>query len=753
MNNWFVDEIKDNLRRIGSSRPLRLILAGFFLSEIILLFIPLIRDLDYEFNEIIAVLMFVAAGSSTIIIRRIYTAGEEKTLANKPASCKIPGFQESIVYIMLMLLLSAFVVLAGFILKPCCYYRTFIFFITLPLLSALMGFSAGLTVSVLIRKRHYLSWFSFLILSFLYNIWLLIKLPAVYVYSVYWGYFAGPVYDDWIPIDGTFLTHRLITAVLAALQIFVALILYAKTEVRIKITRLFFCGLGVFAVALILHYRGTGFIRTQNEIEKYLWVHRTSGNIDWYFDPAVSRENNNYLALLGEYHYEDLARQMNLSNPEKMSVFVYRDPVRKKKLMGSGKTNIARIWNNSVHVNAQDAEGVIRHEMVHVLANDFGHPLFGSVSAALLEGLAVALETDHDFLTPHQWTHILILRNQLPDMKQILDQNVFFTSATHLRYTLAGSFCRYLIDHHGMENFKRAYRSADLEDVYQINFSELLAGWKQEVMSSPVDSADLALADILLQPSYSDRNCYHAVADRMMSARKNIRAGRYSHAVESLNRAAEMDPDYLPSRRLMLNCYTKQGEYAEALKMTEEILKRDRLHPLRKVEFQTLAGDLNVLLGHDPKAKMFYDLAGKCNHAFKEAYLEYEIKNQLMYADTGSLKKIILRSLHDLPGSSGIYDIKKDSLLNLWTGKLYYEKGLWLEAIRYLDLFAFTDPVLEFCRARMLTRCLTMLGQPQCALRYLGIAGRKTVRRTDLLSIHHEILFLQWMMKQQKGKY
>ena len=58
-----------------------------------------------------------------------------------------------------------------------------------------------------------------------------------------------------------------------------------------------------------------------------------------------------------------------------------------------------------------------------------------------------------------------------PNLESLFTLTGFVQANPSISYTLAGSFCRFLIDSFGVNRFKRLYAGGDFKDVYQENLT------------------------------------------------------------------------------------------------------------------------------------------------------------------------------------------------------------------------------------------------------------------------------------------
>ncbi len=411
-------------------------------------------------------------------------------------------------------------------------------------------------------------------------------------------------------------------------------------------------------------------------------------------------------------------------------------------LIGSGKTHIARIWNNEIHVNARDAEDVLRHEMVHLLANEFGHPLYSSLSAVLLEGIAEAYGDDDGLLTPHQWARVLLMKDRLPDMDQLMRQRIFFTTATRLSYTIAGSFCKYLTEHYPLSRFKAVYRSLDFEREYGKPLGMLIEEWKTVLRNVPVDSANIAFADMLLQPSYTEKPCFHAVAGYIREIGLLMENSEFEKALPITECALKKDPGNMMLHWMKARCFQRSRYYPEAAASVEEALSRGGVHPAWRARFAVLRADVAFLAGSLEMADSLYAAAHHEYKRFAGIYFETMIRKHLLLRHPEILKNQLTEFFDADSASIENIAAGEDSLLNLWAGKLYYDNDDWRRSAHFLERAKMTDSILELLRCRMLTEIYSRTGDIRCAMIFNERALGYAKYQTDDVSINRERRFL-----------
>ena len=113
----------------------------------------------------------------------------------------------------------------------------------------------------------------------------------------------------------------------------------------------------------------------------------------------------------------------------------------------------------------------LRHEMAHVFAGAFGDPLFGvalawrwhgplplpALASGLVEGVAEAADSRVPTTTStiHQQAAAMIAAGRAPPLEEVVGAG-FSAQSGARAYTMAGSFCRFLLETRGADAAARA---------------------------------------------------------------------------------------------------------------------------------------------------------------------------------------------------------------------------------------------------------------------------------------------------------
>ncbi|MEX0601801.1 MAG: hypothetical protein WD295_00575, partial [Bacteroidota bacterium] len=241
------------------------------------------------------------------------------------------------------------------------------------------------------------------------------------------------------------------------------------------------------------------------------------------------------LAAEHEFLHDRITRELRTATTRKIAVFLYESPEQKGRLIGAAGTNLAKPWMRQVHCNLSDVDAVLKHELVHVIAAEFGFPLFRvSVNPGLVEGLAEAIERTAYDETLHRLSAQILTLGLGPDVESLFSIGGFMTAQPGVGYTLAGSFCRYLLDNYGIRRFKRLYRSGDFASNYGRTLPQLVGDWKRflEGIQPTPDELEKA-AYLFKRPTIFGKECARVIANLNKKTGEHLREKRYAEALES----------------------------------------------------------------------------------------------------------------------------------------------------------------------------------------------------------------------------
>ena len=175
---------------------------------------------------------------------------------------------------------------------------------------------------------------------------------------------------------------------------------------------------------------------------------------------------------------------------------------QKHRLMGAKNVYMAKPWRHEIYINGNSfPHPVIKHEIAHVVAGEFGSKIF-KVSASgplglplkfnvgMIEGIATALDWPHQkkSLTPHESVKALRQLKKLPPLERLFSTD-FFAFSSSRGYTTSGSFLKFLLDTYGKEKLMLAYKNGgNFDAAYSKSLLALKKEW--ELFIDQVNLAD-----------------------------------------------------------------------------------------------------------------------------------------------------------------------------------------------------------------------------------------------------------------------
>lgn len=336
-------------------------------------------------------------------------------------------------------------------------------------------------------------------------------LPQIYFFNHFWGYFPGPVYDETVRITKSYLYFRMLT-VLWILLLWNLPLLTAKRSRKALVL--------ISAAGLVFGYlnlANLGIITPRSQLQKELGMHLKTEHFYVYLNPKqFTAHEAEYWAARHEFYFHEITTLLEIDWPagRKIESYVYGSAWQKKKLSGAKFTSYVPVWlaQDQLHIAKQHLEGVLKHELVHVISKQFGNRLFnGSLSIGLIEGLAEAVSGGSSGESTLQ--QIVAAGDDFPaaeQLKSALSASGFYKDAASVSYTTTGAFVQYLLTRYPAHYFKEAYPKANLDKIYPVPLDSLIAGWERALVATEIDSTDKQVSEFMFsQLSLFQKKCPH----------------------------------------------------------------------------------------------------------------------------------------------------------------------------------------------------------------------------------------------------
>jgi hypothetical protein len=481
------------------------------------------------------------------------------------------------------------------------------FFALLPVATAIFAASSGATVALLFSRQRLgrVAVFALPCLSVAWTLARLYRDPAVFAFDPFGGYFPGPIYDEALRPPLRLLWYRLANLTWAGAGLATAVWLRPRPTLRLRLTwrpgrrPVAVCVL-VLASWLWFDARGSlGFHVTRTDLAKRLPRLTATPHFLLRSDPAAESEDEIARAAEDlEFRYHQLDRLLGVVPNGAITVYRFPSAAAKQEAVGAANTLYARPWTREIFLHADRFPSPrLRHELVHVFAARFGDPLFGislrwrlfgplpipQLASGLVEGIAEAVDFDNPSgrSTLHEAAAAMLAIGQAPALASAIGAG-FTTLAGPRAYTIAGSFCRFLLDRFGAEKLRALYRSAgDFQQTYGRDLAGLEADWRAFLATLPADESSRAEAEEdFRRPAIFHKICARELAARVSEARARLGTAP-ADAVAILTSACADDPGEPTYRLDLAEAQIAAGQPERALAMLRAAIAAGLTRPLR----------------------------------------------------------------------------------------------------------------------------------------------------------------------------
>jgi hypothetical protein len=583
------------------------------------------------------------------------------------------------------------------------------FYPVLPLASAVLVAVAGAAIAAATTRRTSAASLAvvLVLVTGAVTAWPILTGPQAFAFNHLLGHVPGPLYDERAEIGPALLGYRGLTLAWA-LALFAGAALHLRPG-RFALYRWPHRGrpvavtllVSALALGAVLQHRRSelGFFQNDRsvaralggvvETEHFVIHYPAERSADW-----VARTVRDH-----EFQYAEVRAWLALPEGAGAPIvsYVFRSASEKGDLTGAARTSIAKPWLGAMYIHDQGyPHGVLKHELVHVLAAKFGSFPFRASSRSplamntgLVEGLAVAADWRADELSVHGWARAMREVGVAPDVRDLFTASGFFSQSSARAYTLAGSFVRWLADTHGIDAVKAAYRAGDLSVVDDPGL--LFAAWETFLDAEPVDPAVRRLAEHRFRrPSILRRPCAFDVSTARQRGREALRAGRHAEAHRHFRRAAELEPQDPWHLKGLLDTHLAADEDADARRVAEDLLVHPNADDRLKAEAAMTLGDLAWRNGDlEAAAERFAEVTA---FSTGEALGRLAVAKGIVVADPilaeglrdflqGRLRRdlglLILRDLLD--------ERPDEPLVHYLLGRQLHTVGVYERAIRHLE--------------------------------------------------------------------
>jgi tetratricopeptide (TPR) repeat protein len=263
---------------------------------------------------------------------------------------------------------------------------------------------------------------------------------------------------------------------------------------------------------------------------------------------------------------------------------------------------------------------VLRHELAHVFAGAAGDRLlrlalrYGLPQPGIIEGLAVAAEwRGSGVLDSHQLVLAMRRAGLEPPLHDVLGLG-FWRLPAGRAYTVAGSFCRYLLERYGAAPLLAAYRrgggAPDFAQSFGQPFARLESDWRQFVDGQPLEAAAQEVAgERLRRKAVFHKVCAHELALRKQEAHEAAGRGDRAQAVRLISSVCQDDPDEPSHQQELVETLIAADQEAAAEQAALRLLAHPQRTAVLEARVAARLGDLAVRRGDLATAKSYYQRA------------------------------------------------------------------------------------------------------------------------------------------------
>ncbi|MFA6437782.1 MAG: hypothetical protein WCX28_00610 [Bacteriovoracaceae bacterium] len=421
--------------------------------------VPLFNYLGYEFSALMTIPASVISGTLTILWLRDH---REAPLTRRTWLFVIGDY----LLVNFFLLLIPFLVISfnAFSVKNCAFAKGALYYVLLPVVTMIFSIPLALVIGTVFRKG--ISVFLMVIgLLLTHIVAITYTQPQLFAYNFILGFFPGITYDETLTDISMLVIYRQFTflAALMFIALFFVLLrhhvpggqwrnMFRKIKRNVKFDAtlwsvIIFCG--ILIVGAHLFRTELGFEFSAQDIQNRLGRRSESSHfIIYYHTDDFTAEEIRRVKVETEFHFRKIFEALKLKEQasKKIELYIYPNGEWKQKFIGTTNTNIAKPWKREIHLTSSTFRTTFRHELVHILAAEFGSPIIhASVRMGLNEGLAVALDWDEGMFTPHQFAAGIHRMNGLNGTEQLFTITGFASQSNTFAYLVSGSFVRYLL--------------------------------------------------------------------------------------------------------------------------------------------------------------------------------------------------------------------------------------------------------------------------------------------------------------------
>jgi tetratricopeptide (TPR) repeat protein len=672
----------------------------YLIVSIVILFQPLFNYLGFEFSALNGLIVFAVSSNYTYKIFLKYK--------NKPGKNNFTEMVIEALYKNMMLIIIPFLAatINLFFVRNCSYLTGVFYYLLIPCITVIYSIALSVFTYSFFNRFRRIALTAIFIIIILFSISEYYFNPQLFVFNPFIGFFPGMIYDEELYLTSNLIFYRINTLLQSIILLSVANIFYQvpdKTRLRIELMKLKYAFQPIvivllFIVVLFFVFRNEFRITVEKDyiISTLGKTRDTPHFIIHYSSKNLSEKEVNDICDLHEFYYYKICRELEVDFTDKIESFIYPDPETKYSLIGAKYTIIAKPWLKQIHLNENSIDEVLKHELVHVIAGNFGIPVLRvSRSAALVEGLAMAIEWQWGYRTLHQYSYGILKFMPGINFSDILSTTGFISSNPNISYVLSGSFIRYLIDNYGIRNVKQLYNDGDYKKATGKSEDILVKEWQSYLYKINVQSEDSTVTLYTFKrQSIFQKVCARVIANLNEEANRELRSGNYPKSIELFNRSISLSNNNEAKTGLIVS-WLRSGDYDSVTSFTGKLIN-DQKSKIYFLPLKLYYADALWQKANKEKNERLYDSAYKeCNDVFNyhlnENY-DFAAKSRMSIINDKNLRLSMLEYyagfkddglklllLSEVIGKNPDFDLGK-----LMIARLLYYKQDYTRSVGYL---------------------------------------------------------------------
>ena len=609
------------------------------LGALALSFVPMAGTLGYFSSLLLAAplsLLAAAAGVDGVEAIRSMGASDGSTSPEDPASLEGERAlwrlaRDGLIELSWLLGLTLAPLLLGMLWNVNCDpLGGAAYFVMGPVCSAVLGWIAGVGMTVLVGERP--RWQLLLaasapfLVSTMIGVYRLYFEPVVFAYDPFWGWFSGPIYDEGVEISRRFLLFRAynFTAAIAAW-----LLLQSGADARLRCSarrmisdrpRRARTMIAAILIAVCVAIGATaprwGFTATTESIARVLSATRETEHFVIRYAPnSLTAREIDVVAAEHEFAWDQLERRLGRTPARKVESFIFASGRQRGALIGANRVEVSPPWRQQMYLSHRMwPHEVMHHELAHAFLGEFGDRLLGlpiaggRFSGALVEGVPTALAPRaHDNLGLHEQAAILDRLDKRPPLASIMGAG-FWGAAASRAYTAAGSFVLWLAETRGWPEVAELYGNAgDFQATYGTSLAQLEDEWIAFIQAIPLRDRDIeAQAQRYRRGSVFRRPCAHRAAELRRAATRAKIHDRREHALRIQRDLCRIEPTEPRHPLRLAGMHASFEEFKAAAEVLDELAGRDNLTATIEAVIAEQRGDTAMHAGRLDQAANHY---------------------------------------------------------------------------------------------------------------------------------------------------